>query len=147
MKCQESVISRKNSRIPVSLCIIEKKLVTCILYIRKCGEIGLSPIKFIPKKLNKKVKKRRSKDSSIVCIMSTTIKRSELYTKPKEVIQLQIPLLLPCYDFTPVTDPTLNNSLLTVRSLASSETNSHGVTGSVYKTRERIHRGMLIHDY
>ena len=24
---------------------------------------------------------------------------------------------------------------------------SHGVTGGVYKTRERIHRGMLIRDY
>lgn len=92
------------------------------------------------------MKQSRSKDSSIVH-NNTIIKYSKLYTKPKEVIQLQIPLLLPCYDFTPVTDPTLNNSPLAVRSLASSETNSHGVTGSVYKTRERIHRGMLIHDY
>ena len=25
--------------------------------------------------------------------------------------------------------------------------NSHGVTGGVYKTRERIHRDMLIRDY
>ena len=25
--------------------------------------------------------------------------------------------------------------------------NFHGVTGGVYKTRERIHRGILIHDY
>ena len=25
--------------------------------------------------------------------------------------------------------------------------NSHGVTGGVYKARERIHRGMLIRDY
>ncbi len=25
--------------------------------------------------------------------------------------------------------------------------NSHGVTGGVYKAREHIHRGMLIHDY
>ncbi|MEA2855278.1 MAG: hypothetical protein QOE02_5321, partial [Rhodospirillaceae bacterium] len=24
---------------------------------------------------------------------------------------------------------------------------SHGVTGGVYKARERIHRGMLIRDY
>ena len=30
---------------------------------------------------------------------------------------------------------------------ASGKTNSHGVTGGVYKARERIHRGMLIHDY
>ncbi len=26
-------------------------------------------------------------------------------------------------------------------------THSHGVTGGVYKARERIHRGILIHDY
>lgn len=30
---------------------------------------------------------------------------------------------------------------------ASGATNSHGVTGGVYKARERIHRGMLIRDY
>ncbi len=29
----------------------------------------------------------------------------------------------------------------------SGTANSHGVTGGVYKARERIHRGMLIHDY
>ncbi len=29
----------------------------------------------------------------------------------------------------------------------SGETHSHGVTGGVYKTRERIHRSMLICDY
>jgi len=34
-----------------------------------------------------------------------------------------------------------------VRSTASGTTNSRGVTGGVYKARERIHRGMLIHDY
>jgi hypothetical protein len=50
----------------------------------------------------------------------------------KEVIQPQVPLRLPCYDFTPV---------------ASGKANSHGVTGGVYKARERIHRGMLIRDY
>ncbi len=26
-------------------------------------------------------------------------------------------------------------------------THFHGMTGGVYKTRERIHRGILIHDY
>ena len=36
---------------------------------------------------------------------------------------------------------------LRVRLAASGETHSHGVTGGVYKTRERIHRGMLIRDY
>ena len=36
---------------------------------------------------------------------------------------------------------------LLVTSTPSGRTNSHGVTGGVYKTRERIHRGMLIRDY
>ena len=36
---------------------------------------------------------------------------------------------------------------LAVRQTASGETRSHGVTGGVYKTRERIHRDMLIRDY
>lgn len=34
-----------------------------------------------------------------------------------------------------------------VRLPTSGETHSHGVTGGVYKTRERIHRGILIRDY
>ena len=65
----------------------------------------------------------------------------------KEVIQPQVPLRLPCYDFTPVADPTVVACLLTVSVAPSGETNSHGVTGGVYKAWERIHRGMLIRDY
>src|SRR4051812_22229471 len=65
----------------------------------------------------------------------------------KEVIQPQVPLRLPCYDFTPVADPTVVGCLLAVSAPASGKTNSHGVTGGVYKARERIHRGMLIRDY
>ena len=65
----------------------------------------------------------------------------------KEVIQPQVPLRLPCYDFTPVTDLTVVSCLLTVSTLPSGKANSHGVTGGVYKARERIHRGMLIRDY
>ncbi len=65
----------------------------------------------------------------------------------KEVIQPQVPLRLPCYDFTPVADPTVVACLLAVGAAPSGKTNSHGVTGGVYKARERIHRGMLIHDY
>ena len=34
-----------------------------------------------------------------------------------------------------------------VGSLASGIADSHGVTGGVYKTRERIHRDILIRDY
>jgi hypothetical protein len=59
----------------------------------------------------------------------------------KEVIQPHLPVRLPCYDFTPVTGPTFDGSLLAVRPPASGVTYSRGVTGGVYKTRERIHRG------
>ena len=65
----------------------------------------------------------------------------------KEVIQPQVPLRLPCYDFTPVANLTVVGCLLTVSEPASGKTNSHGVTGGVYKTRERIHRSALIYDY
>ena len=65
----------------------------------------------------------------------------------KEVIQPHLPIRLPCYDFTPVTGSTFGSSLLAVGSLTSGISDSHGVTGGVYKTRERIHRGILIRDY
>ena len=65
----------------------------------------------------------------------------------KEVIQPHLPIRLPCYDFTPVIDLTLGGWLLAVTSPLSGAINSHGVTGGVYKARERIHRGMLIRDY
>ena len=65
----------------------------------------------------------------------------------KEVIQPHLPIRLPCYDFTPVIGPTFGSSSLAVRSLTSGVADSHGVTGGVYKTRERIHRGILIRDY
>ena len=65
----------------------------------------------------------------------------------KEVIQPQVPLRLPCYDFTPVMNHTVVGALPKVRLPASGATHSHGVTGGVYKARERIHRGILIRDY
>ena len=57
----------------------------------------------------------------------------------KEVIQPQVPLRLPCYDFIPVTTHTLGGCLLAVGSPTSGTSNSHDVTGGVYKARERIH--------
>ena len=60
----------------------------------------------------------------------------------KEVIQPQVPLRLPCYDFTPVTNPTVVSALLAVKLPTSGKTRSHGVTGGVYKARERIHRSV-----
>ena len=73
--------------------------------------------------------------------------RPLLFFLRKEVIQPHLPIRLPCYDFTPVISPTFGSSLLAVGSLTSGVTNSHGVTGGVYKTRERIHRDILIRDY
>ena len=52
----------------------------------------------------------------------------------KEVIQPQVPLRLPCYDFIPVTDYTLGTFCMT-----SGAISFHDVTGGVYKARERIH--------
>ena len=43
--------------------------------------------------------------------------------------------------------PTVVSAPLAVQLPTSGKTHSHGVTGGVYKTRERIHRGMLIRDY
>ena len=88
------------------------------------------------------------------CFLSTL--RSPLLTEAyelsfvllrKEVIQPHLPIRLPCYDFTPVINPTLDGVLPKVRRPALGVTDSHGVTGGVYKARERIHRSMLICDY
>ena len=65
----------------------------------------------------------------------------------KEVIQPHLPIRLPCYDFTLIINPTFDCVPLAVRLQASGVIDSHGVTGGVYKARERIHRGMLIRDY
>ena len=65
----------------------------------------------------------------------------------KEVIHPHLPVGIPCYDFTPVTDHSLVSALPKVRLPTSGAIDSHGVTGGVYKTRERIHRSMLIFDY
>ena len=60
----------------------------------------------------------------------------------KEVIQPHLPVRLPCYDFAPITDFTLDAYEAALGTLGF-----HGVTGGVYKARERIHRSMLIYDY
>lgn len=57
----------------------------------------------------------------------------------KEVIQPQVPLRLPCYDFIPVTSYTVGDYLLAVGRTTSGAAGFHDVTGGVYKTRERIH--------
>ena len=55
------------------------------------------------------------------------------------MIQPQVPLRLPCYDFIPITSPALGRCLREVSLRTSGKTGFHDVTGGVYKARERIH--------
>ena len=75
------------------------------------------------------------------------LRRARAARRFKEVIQPQVPLRLPCYDFTPVINHTVVIVPPKVRLTTSGAANSHGVTGGVYKARERIHRSILICDY
>src|SRR5688572_24088003 len=71
-------------------------------------------------------------------------RRHLLAMSRKEVIQPQVPLRLPCYDFAPVTALAFGRlvCLATVPARTSGAHSFHGVTGGVYKARERIHRGV-----
>jgi hypothetical protein len=73
--------------------------------------------------------------------MLLSTKNFKIFFK-KEVIQPHLPVRLPCYDFTPVTNSTLGTLPQMVRVMTSGITSFHGVTGGVYKARERIHRCM-----
>ena len=89
-------------------------------------------------------------EAYLVILDNSTVKHIQISTYlylRKEVIQPHLPIRLPCYDFTPVIGPAFGSSFFAVRSLTSGVTDSHGVTGGVYKTRERIHRDILIRDY
>ena len=79
---------------------------------------------------------------------SSFVKDEATYIPRKEVIQPHLPVRLPCYDFTPITNPTLDACLPNgVSPAASGVADFRGVTGGVYKTRERIHRDVLTHGY
>ena len=83
----------------------------------------------------------------IQCLLSQRHKSAMTFSLRKEVIQPQVLLRLPCYDFTPIMNYTLDGCILAVSAPASSATHFRDVTGGVYKARERIHRGVLIRDY
>ena len=87
----------------------------------------------------------------VVCFVSLRVTKDLisifLVLHRKEVIQPHLPIRLPCYDLTPITEPTFGSCPLAVSSLTSGVSDFHGLTGGVYKARERIHRGMLIRDY
>ena len=61
---------------------------------------------------------------------------SQFYSR-KEVFQPHLPVRLPCYDLAPVIGFTLGRSF---RLHTLGTPNFHGLTGGVYKARERIHR-------
>jgi hypothetical protein len=103
---------------------IRRSWVTCLLPLSKLGD-------------------RKRQRSSLIAV----VPKSDFRILRKEVIQPQVPLRLPCYDFTPVADPTVAGCLLAVSAPSSGNANSHGVTGGVYKARERIHRSLLFCDY
>ena len=57
------------------------------------------------------------------------------------MIQPQVLLRLPCYDLTPITPHTLDIRLsYKLAKMPSGVDNFRGLTGGVYKARERIHR-------
>ena len=103
------------------------------------SQLSYTPTFLVPSKLNNTsfhVFPLLTPDAALSCMLLR-----------KEVIQPHLPIRLPCYDFTPVINPTLDGVLPKVRRPALGVTDSHGVTGGVYKARERIHRGMMIRDY
>ena len=53
------------------------------------------------------------------------------------MIHEQLPLPVPCYDLAPIIDPTFRR-----HRRRSGITDSLGLTGGVYKTRERIQRAV-----
>ena len=85
--------------------------------------------------------------SALPDLRSTVSREKHHILLRKEVIQPHLPIRLPCYDFTPIIEPTFGRAPIAVRLRTSGVPDSHGVTGGVYKARERIHRGMLIRDY
>ena len=66
-----------------------------------------------------------------------TTKPQNRQVSRKEVFQPHLPVRLPCYDLAPVASSTLNSVL---KQPSSGISNFHGLTGGVYKVRERIHR-------
>ena len=66
-----------------------------------------------------------------------------IFLPRKEVIHPHVPVRIPCYDLTPIIPPTLGRG----KARTSDIGDFHGLTGGVYKTRERIHGNMLTYHY
>ena len=85
------------------------------------------------------LKRKKTRHADRLAVPASKIKVLPDQGSRKEVFQPHLPVRLPCYDLTPVIGFTLGRSS---RSHTSGTPNSHGLTGGVYKARERIHRAM-----
>ena len=95
-----------------------------------CGAVAGAPDRVLQKRLQE-VHKDLDPCTSAPFAVRTDSK--------KEVFQPHLPVRLPCYDLAPVTTFALGRSF---RSRTSGARGFHGLTGGVYKARERIHRAM-----
>ena len=77
--------------------------------------------------------------STFNCQLSTNLRQESLPLSRKEVFQPHLPVRLPCYDLAPITCIALGRAFWLRTSGAPG---FHGLTGGVYKARERIHRAM-----
>ena len=80
----------------------------------------------------------REKETGRLAIASIPTTDLSAVTR-KEVFQPHLPVRLPCYDLAPITSIALGRAL---RQRTSGAPGFHGLTGGVYKARERIHRAM-----
>ena len=128
--------------VPLVLSDSQRPLLPCFFFLL-CSVFKVH-LRDIPSKLNNAgLSYDFPKRSDLECVLLTAAQA----LLRKEVIQPLVLERLPCYDFTPITKPTFGRVPLMVRLRTSGVPGSHGVTGGVYKARERIHRGMLIRDY
>ena len=82
------------------------------------------------------IKRRKEEEKGY---QDVNILKNNEHCSRKEVFQPHLPVRLPCYDLAPVTSFTLGRSL---RLRTSGTPGFHGLTGGVYKARERIHRAV-----
>ena len=81
----------------------------------------------------------KERNKLIKSMMSYLITSKVSILSRKEVFQPHLPVRLPCYDLAPITSLALGRSS---RLRTSGTPGFHGLTGGVYKARERIHRAM-----
>ena len=127
--------------------LLAKQVLYQLSYAPGCSLVGLVGLEPTTPRLSSVCSNHLSyKPFVTLCPITDKCGCQALFSR-KEVIQPQVPLRLPCYDFTPVMKHTVASGPLAVSLPASGIPHSHGVTGGVYKTRERIHRSMLTCDY